>query len=244
MSSGIASLHKILKDENRQKIIGLLNEKGSLGYTELLDASETGSTGLLNYHLKVLGDFITKNEYGKYVLTDKGKVASAVLLQFPTESNPAQKRRAQKIFWTILALGQAAVLISVITLYFVGIVDVARLTQAFIGFVTGILLAIFGYRMQITMPAPCSEKMKIRTRRAYILGGAWLGFAIAFFGVGLFLAMFFRPLLRYYWSDWYFIFMLIIAPALGAVWGYWVGKRNNFEKPKWMAWIDEKTGFA
>jgi DNA-binding transcriptional ArsR family regulator len=59
MSSGLASLHKILKDETRRKIILLLNGKGSLGYTELLDNSEAGSTGLLNYHLKVLGDLDT-----------------------------------------------------------------------------------------------------------------------------------------------------------------------------------------
>ena len=56
MSSGLTSLHKILKEETRRKIMLLLNEKQSLSYTELLDATETGSTGLLNYHLKVLGD--------------------------------------------------------------------------------------------------------------------------------------------------------------------------------------------
>lgn len=97
MSNRLASLYKILKDEKRQKIIVLLNEKGSVGYTELLDASETGSTGLLNYHLKVLGDLITKNEKGEYLLTDKGKLASSVLLNFPAEGNPAQKRRAQDV---------------------------------------------------------------------------------------------------------------------------------------------------
>jgi DNA-binding transcriptional ArsR family regulator len=69
MSSGIASLHKILKDESRRSIILLLNEKGSLSYTELLDASDTGSTGLLNYHLKVLDDLLSKNGNGKYILS-------------------------------------------------------------------------------------------------------------------------------------------------------------------------------
>jgi hypothetical protein len=108
----------------------------------------------------------------------------------------------------------------------------------------GMFLAFFGYRMQMTMPAPGSDKMKEHMRKAYPLGGAWLGFALAFFVVGIFLAMFARPLLRYFWSEGYFVFMLIIAPGLGAVWGYWVGKRNGFNKPKWMVWIDEKTGFA
>ena len=77
--SGLTSLHKVLKDETRQKIITLLNEKGSLGYTELMDATEIGSTGLLNYHLKVLSSLIAKNESGQYLLTEKGKLASRLL---------------------------------------------------------------------------------------------------------------------------------------------------------------------
>ena len=62
MSFGLASLYKILKDENRQQIIKLLHERGSVSYTELLEASDIGSTGLLNYHLKVLGELITKTK--------------------------------------------------------------------------------------------------------------------------------------------------------------------------------------
>jgi hypothetical protein len=71
MSSGLSSLYKILKDENRQRIIKLLKEKGSQSYTDLLEASVTGSTGLLNYHLKILGDLITKDTAGQYLLTEK-----------------------------------------------------------------------------------------------------------------------------------------------------------------------------
>jgi hypothetical protein len=87
MGSGIASLHKILKDETRQKIVSLLNEKGSLSYTALMDATKTSSTGQLNYHLKVLGYLITKNNAGQYLLTEKGKLASKLLLEFPEDEN-------------------------------------------------------------------------------------------------------------------------------------------------------------
>ncbi len=73
MSIGISGLHKILKDETRRKIILLLNDKGSLSYTELLAATEAGSTGRLNYHLKILGDLITKNEAGQYLLSERAK---------------------------------------------------------------------------------------------------------------------------------------------------------------------------
>jgi predicted ArsR family transcriptional regulator len=56
MSSGLAYLHKILKDETRSKAILLLTKKGAMSYTELMDELGIVSTGLLNYHLKVLGD--------------------------------------------------------------------------------------------------------------------------------------------------------------------------------------------
>ena len=64
MSSGIESLHKILKDETRTKIVLLLHEKGSLSYTELMETLGFVTTGLFNYHLKVLGDLLAKNEAG------------------------------------------------------------------------------------------------------------------------------------------------------------------------------------
>ena len=91
--SSLTSLHKILKDETRQKIITLLNEKDSLGYTELMDNTEVGSTGLLNYHLKVLGNLIIKNESGQYVLTEKGKLASKLLEEFPEVEYKSQRRK-------------------------------------------------------------------------------------------------------------------------------------------------------
>ncbi len=244
MSFGLAALYKIIKDENRQQIIKLLNEKGSASYTELLEASDIGSTGLLNYHLKVLSDLIIKNETGEYLLTDKGKIALSVLHNFPAEATMAQKKKSQKIFWSILAVGQVVILTSVLIYYFLGVVDTATLTQVSISFVMGIFLAFFGYRMMTTAPVAGSDKMKQRMRIAYPLGGATIALIIAFFVVPLFLAVFFRPLLRYYLTDWNFILVITVPPALGAYWGYWVGKRNGFNKPKWMTWIDEKTGFA
>jgi len=90
MSSGFASLHKILKDETRRKIILLLNDKGSLSYTDLMDTLGIVSTGTLNYHLKVLGDLLTRNEAGQYMLTEKGKLASRILLEFPEENIPSR----------------------------------------------------------------------------------------------------------------------------------------------------------
>jgi DNA-binding transcriptional ArsR family regulator len=44
MTSTIDSLHKILKDETRRKIIFKLDEKGSVGYTELMESLDIVST--------------------------------------------------------------------------------------------------------------------------------------------------------------------------------------------------------
>jgi len=86
MNSGIDSLHKILKDETCKKILLLLREKQNLSYTELIGALGINSTGKLNYHLKVLGDLITKAGNGRYVLTEKGTLASRLLLDFPEKA--------------------------------------------------------------------------------------------------------------------------------------------------------------
>jgi hypothetical protein len=243
MSTDLTNLYKALKDPNRQTIIGILEAKGATSYTELLEASETGSTGLLNYHLKVLGDLVEKNAEGQYVLSEKGKVASSVLHNFPPQAELARKRRAQKIYWSLLAVGQIVLLASFVVVYFLGLIDIIRLVQACIACAIFLPMSYFGYKSIVNPPSPGSDRMKKRMRVAYPLGGAWLGFAISFFVVGLVLATFARPLLRYFWTAEYWAFMVAGAPALGAVWGYWVGKRNGFNQPKWIVWLNEKTGF-
>ena len=182
MSSGLTSLHKILKDETRRKIILLLNEKHSVGYTELLDATGVGSTGLLNYHLKVLSDLLTKNEAGQYMLSEKGKLASRLLKEFPEESNQLQKKKRQKRFWTVAALSQIIYLVSVLTLYFLRYLDFGRLVLYTIMVVGSIGLAYLGYRMQDNRPVPGSKEEKSRFKKAYIMLGGVIGLATAFFG--------------------------------------------------------------
>jgi hypothetical protein len=76
MSEDLSRLHKILKDGTRVKILELLNNRDSLSYSELLLQSGITNTGRLNYHLKILGDLVTKDqETGKYSLSEKGKLA-------------------------------------------------------------------------------------------------------------------------------------------------------------------------
>ena len=103
MTSTIDSLHKILKDETRRKIILELNEKGSVGYTDLMESLGIISTGTLNYHLKVLGDLLEKDRTEKYMLSEKGKLASKLLTEFP-EQNCAPNKTRLKAIWLITSI--------------------------------------------------------------------------------------------------------------------------------------------
>lgn len=47
---------------------------------------EVENTGKFNYHLKILGDLIEKNGDGRYMLTEKGELASRLLHKFPEKT--------------------------------------------------------------------------------------------------------------------------------------------------------------
>jgi MFS family permease len=99
MTSTIDSLHKILKDGTRRRIILKLNEKASVGYTDLMESLGITSTGTLNYHLKVLGDLLGKDKAEKYVLSEKGKLALRLLTEFPEQNGSTPNKGRLKIIW-------------------------------------------------------------------------------------------------------------------------------------------------
>jgi DNA-binding transcriptional ArsR family regulator len=104
MTSTIDSLAKVLKDETRRKIIIALKEKGSLTYTDLMESLDILSTGTLNYHLKVLGDLLEKDETERYVLSEKGKLASRLLTDFPGQNYSTPNMRRLKFLWFFSAI--------------------------------------------------------------------------------------------------------------------------------------------
>lgn len=69
------SLSDVLKNQTRREIILTLSEKGCLSYVDLMNLVGITNTGKFNYHLKILGDLIKKDEDGKYSLSDKGQLA-------------------------------------------------------------------------------------------------------------------------------------------------------------------------
>jgi DNA-binding transcriptional ArsR family regulator len=172
MSSGLASLHKILKDETRRKIILLLNEKGSLSYTELMDTLGIVSTGTLNYHLKVLGDLLAKDDSGQYMLTEKGKLASRLLVEFPEQENDVQeKRKWWRRFWIVAILLQSDGLAVVFALYFLGSLDFNWLVRSLFGFISGMIFIYFFYRMIRPKNPKQGQNDQVRTIEDILVSG-------------------------------------------------------------------------
>jgi len=231
MSSGIASLHKILKDETRSKIVLLLTDKVSLSYTELMDTLGIVSTGLLNYHLKVLGDLLTKNEEGRYELTEKGKLASRLLLEFPEENGQRGKPKWWRRFWIEMLIFVVITLSIILAAHFLGYIDGNGVYQ---GIITMIPAIGVSYMIQHVLRKVLSKKtQRIIAKTGYIAGGISLGLGTAFFGVGIIFRVLQEitgePLLHtIFWSNWYLVFSLLIAPTIGAFLMYHFGKKRRF----------------
>jgi glucan phosphoethanolaminetransferase (alkaline phosphatase superfamily) len=80
------SFKDVLKHPIRRNIILALHERECLSYMELMNVAESTSTGKLNYHLKMLGDLISKDIQGKYSLTEKGRLTAQFLQKFPEKT--------------------------------------------------------------------------------------------------------------------------------------------------------------
>gem|GEM_PF-1600984 len=100
MSVNFESLSDVLKHPVRRKIILALFERRSLSYADLMNFVGVSNTGKFNYHLKILGDLIEKDQNGRYILTEKGEMAAQLLQKFP-EKKPQP---------TILSMSDAAVI--------------------------------------------------------------------------------------------------------------------------------------
>lgn len=238
MSSGIASLHKILKDETRRKIISLLHNEGSLNYTELMNELGIVSTGKMNYHLRILNDLVMKRKDGSYVLTERGMLASKLLTEFP-EVNRQQLGMKPK-WWRHFWIGSLLVTISfysiLILAYFLGYINSTQLYQDLVSF---IFIIGFCYMIQHILNDVISKRIKLAIAKTiYIAAGISLGIAVAFIGGGFAFVGISRlldkpfvpsnPLYALFWSDWYLVFSILIAPIIGAILLYNFGKKRRF----------------
>jgi len=233
--SSFASLHKILKDETRSKIILLLDEKDSLSYTDLMETLGFLTTGLLNYHLKVLGDLLAKNEAGQYILSERGELAAKFLKEFPDAKHPGLKPKWWRKFWIGAAFLLFFVLVSQFVLFFYGYIDSSTLYK---GLITAVLAVGFAYMIQHILRDVLSKERQLRIAKiAWTSLGAWLGWASTFFGA-VAISAFYRsrgevPLLADSNGWWYLVLSFLVAPIVGGLIGYWFGKRRRFKTPNY-----------
>lgn len=219
MTSTIDSLHKILKDETRRKIILTLNEKSGVSYTELMDDLGIVSTGTLNYHLKVLGDLLEKDETERYLLSEKGKLASQLLTEFPTQGSMQNKTRL-KTLWIFCSV--TFTITALITAYLLN----APIYRVVTALVAAQVLAAFLYYIQVK-----PEK----TGRIF-----WIAVGVGVIGgVFWFLLQVFMMMSGLRWqlamatgdvgSDLFLLISLIVLWSLGGFVGDWIGKKRNYK---------------
>ena len=228
MNTGLSSLHKILKDETRSKIILLLNEKGSLSYTDLMNTLRIVSTGTLNYHLKVLGDLLTKDENGQYTLSEKGKLASKLLLEFPenTANGGQGKPKAIVVATLSLFISFAA--------YVLGYIDLTGFYRSLISLAGAIGISYM--IAHITRDILSKKTQLLMGKIAYMMLGVWLGWVVSFFGAIL-LVVLSRylggpELGRIEGGGEVWIAAFVILGIVGGVWGYRFGKKKGFKRPE------------
>jgi hypothetical protein len=114
MTVEFSALHKILKDPTRRNILRCLKDNGTLPYVELMVRAEVTNTGRFNYHLKALGSLIEKQGDGRYVLTERGRLAVQLLDEFPEKPYQPreQKPKNKKLVATAVILLASIVAIS------------------------------------------------------------------------------------------------------------------------------------
>ena len=229
MSSGLDSLHKILKDETRRKIVLLLNEKGVLSHKDLIKELGFLTTGLLNYHLRQLDDLLTKDADGRYTLTEKGKLAKRLLTEFPDQNRKqvGLKPKWWRKFW--IAIGITTVLLTITNLitYFLGYITLTVLFQSFLVFLA--LIGILYMVQQITIEV-LSEKNRSRLLRANnfargIVVGFFLWFALTF---GVVYSGFSRMIYEVLGRELEIVIVLsslMLCLVIGTFVGKWLAKR-------------------
>jgi len=94
---------KVLKDTTRRRILRLLAEEGPLEYSEILRRLGLKSTGRLNYHLKILKDFIVKDASGRYRLNEKGMLLYRFMTNFQFNTVAGWARPLLIITFTLMA---------------------------------------------------------------------------------------------------------------------------------------------
>lgn len=235
--SGLESLHRILKDEKRRKILISLDEKDALTYTDLLNALEIKSTGKLNYHLKVLNELITKRENGSYILTGKGKLAVKLLKEFNERKSQAQLEAAPppRGYYIVVCLFTVAVVGLDFVFFALGQVAISS-------FVENLALAVLAVVFLVAAERARAKRLLWQPNRQRLGAAVSIVFAGAFAGgVGLFfiggLALFGlapQSVHRVFPTfDSWIVTSFVVGAVFGGLVGYLIYRRSRLSDPEY-----------
>ncbi len=230
--SGLTALHKILKDETRQRVLLLLDERGSVSYTDLMTAVGIGSTGKLNYHLKILNGLIAKNEDGLYSLTEKGKLALRLMEEFcERKSQSEQDASFPKAYFIVVGLFSTILLSLIFGFYVTGIINLERFVEYVATSVLGIVFVVVAERVRRKRAMLASEKQMLGAKISIIFAGALAGGVILFFGGGLLIGLIGKALRIYFFSfDFWIVTSFTVGSIIGGLIGYLIYKRSRYSK--------------
>jgi len=224
MSQGIASLHKILKDDSRQKILISLNENGYQTYTDLMSNQGFASTGKFNYHLKMLNGLVTKNQAGLYYLTEKGKIAIRLLEEFGEKKDPYQQNgfipRSFSILFGIFLTLSTVVEFGLYILYFTETVKLVAIA------VLGVCFFLVGERVRQRRTLARFENQMLGAKIIAILAGVLAAWVIVFYSRGLFSGL----ISAWNLDLWWIVISLTIGSIFGGFIGYLIFKKSQFSK--------------
>jgi hypothetical protein len=220
MSIELEALHKFLKNESNRDMLLLLNEKGALTYDELLDFLCMG-THMLDYRLTVLNDFLERLPNGKYVLSEKGKIAFKMLNELP-ESVGVSRR------WKI---GYGITVAFLIVNVFVGwYINAFRPSTVIVGLSSVIFGAVFLYYFKV-------KPIKSASFLFIYVGAIVLGPVLWFIIWGFTRAI--KLQLKWYQTtgsdtsfNLFLAISLVVCCIVGGLVGEWVGKKRQYKWPR------------
>ena len=125
-----SSLHKILSDTTRRSILQLLSEKEALSYTEIMTLLQITNTGRLNYHLKSLGNLLSKDDIGRYHLTEQGRLAASLVKTFPERVTPERKLSALKVAAAVVLILVGILLIAAFAIAVLGLASLSTISTS------------------------------------------------------------------------------------------------------------------
>ena len=163
MSVDFKSLSGVLKHPIRRTIVLTLYERKNVSYVELMKLVGVTNTGKFNYHLKILGDLIEKNQNGEYGLTEKGLLAAQFIQRFPEK----ELQQTSLHMADALLIGFAGVVLTVVNPGFWGalLLALARLEVDPIAFISTLGLLSFVYALVV--PGAVMWVLAVRRSRSH-----------------------------------------------------------------------------